>query len=163
MTRMREDDRFRAVTPESVVLATSKKGNDLSEGRVKGEIWFDWAFVDFWRSGYCEHTRFNICYRFLMTLKDTIQKGFSLPPDQSFTAATSTGGTPNPETTMLLSSLRDVIQSQAGEIESLKAQLQQLQQSSVRCSFGRDLLSEPNVSERSKSEPESIRGSPERD
>jgi hypothetical protein len=62
MTRFREDDRFKAVSPESIVLSFSGHGGFPNgpvalavEREPQAEIWFDWAFVDFWKSNYCEH------------------------------------------------------------------------------------------------------------
>jgi hypothetical protein len=65
MARLREDERFKSVGPDTVVLpypsaATqhlqlqhgAKAGENDKE--KEGEIWFDWAFVDFWKSNYCE-------------------------------------------------------------------------------------------------------------
>ena len=59
MTRFREDDRFKSVTPESMVMSSwtlPGVGVDPNQNPVEpeGEIWFDWAFVDFWKSNHCE-------------------------------------------------------------------------------------------------------------
>lgn len=48
MTRFREDDRFKSVTPESMVLSSRVPNREQD-----GEIWFDWGFVDFWKSNHC--------------------------------------------------------------------------------------------------------------
>jgi hypothetical protein len=55
MTRLREDERFKVVTPESAVLpvrgaASAGAANPDDE---PAEVWFDWAFVDFFKSNYC--------------------------------------------------------------------------------------------------------------
>lgn len=59
MARLREDDRFKAVGPESIVLPYSTRANIQlglkPESDNEGEIWFDWAFVDFWKSNYCKY------------------------------------------------------------------------------------------------------------
>ncbi|KAL0575564.1 Vesicle-mediated ER to Golgi transport protein [Marasmius crinis-equi] len=101
LSRLREDDRFKAVSPEVCVLPfnTTSKAEER-----EGEIWFDWAFVDFWKSNYY-----------------TIQRGLSTEPGQ---LASPSGGQ-TAELTMLVSSLREVIHTQAQEIETLKAQLKQ--------------------------------------
>ncbi|KAF9262665.1 hypothetical protein L218DRAFT_929127 [Marasmius fiardii PR-910] len=107
MSRLREDERFKAVSPDNSVLpfSTSSTTSHLQKPDEKeGEIWFDWAFVDFWKSTYY-----------------TIQRGLSTEPDQL--ASSSSGQTT--ELTMLVSSLREVIRTQSEEIESLKAQLKQ--------------------------------------
>jgi hypothetical protein len=63
MARLREDDRFKSVGPDAVVLPYpgpahlqlqhGLKGGE-AEKEKEGEIWFDWAFVDFWKSNYCK-------------------------------------------------------------------------------------------------------------
>jgi len=112
MLRIRDDDRFKSIGPDSIVLLYS--GPVPSTGRKsdvndKAEVWFDWAFVDFWKSNYY-----------------TIQRGFSTEPDQQ---SSSTAGQ-NVETSMLISSLRDVIQKQAQEIANLQQQLKQTSKTS---------------------------------
>ncbi|KAF5365978.1 hypothetical protein D9758_006671 [Tetrapyrgos nigripes] len=108
LSRMRDDDRFRNVSPEGVVFPL---------GSDKGEIWFDWAFVDFWKSGYY-----------------TVQRSLSTSPDQLASASGQSA-----ETAILISSLRDSLRTQTVEIESLKEQLRQLQaQQSDRAQGGKD-------------------------
>ena len=55
MIRIREDDRFKSVGPDS--LAFGYNGPTQPTGRTevgeKAEVWFDWSFVDFWKSNYC--------------------------------------------------------------------------------------------------------------
>jgi hypothetical protein len=61
MARIREDDRFKAVGPDSVVFphpqshgqSGLKSAGVKAGGETEGEIWFDWAFVDFFKSNYC--------------------------------------------------------------------------------------------------------------
>lgn len=58
MVRLREDERFKAIGPDSIVLPYPSATN-LHPGlkpvtESEGEIWFDWAFVDFWKSNYCK-------------------------------------------------------------------------------------------------------------
>ena len=57
ISRLREDEQFKAVGPDTIVLPyvisshiqpSLKPDTDDEE-----EIWFDWAFVDFWKSNYC--------------------------------------------------------------------------------------------------------------
>ncbi|KAF5354901.1 hypothetical protein D9756_005524 [Leucocoprinus leucothites] len=105
VARLREDDRFRAIGPESVVqaspLATKPVAPQKPADQEEAEIWFDWAFVDFWKSNYY-----------------TIQRAFPADPNQVSASAGQT-----PETAMLIASLREVIRKQAEEIESLQKQL----------------------------------------
>ena len=67
--RLRDDDRFRAVGPDNCVVASPTvhlpphhahqappvAGQAPPKAELEeGEIWFDWAFVDFWKSNYCK-------------------------------------------------------------------------------------------------------------
>lgn len=57
MARFREDELFKAVGPDSIVLpfpVSSLPSAKGTTGSAEAEIWFDWAFVDFWKSNYCE-------------------------------------------------------------------------------------------------------------
>ncbi|KAF8161793.1 p115 like vesicle tethering protein [Mycena galopus ATCC 62051] len=112
MARLREDERFKSVGPDAVVLPypsataqhlTLAKGGESDKDK-EGEIWFDWAFVDFWKSNYY-----------------TVQRGLSTEPDQLSSSASGQ----SLESAMLISSLRDVIQKQTTEIEALQRQLQE--------------------------------------
>ncbi|KAF9047483.1 p115 like vesicle tethering protein [Panaeolus papilionaceus] len=105
MSRFREDERFKAVGPDTVVLPRPASTVQLTQAPTpdEGEIWFDWSFLDFWKSNYY-----------------TIQRGLSSDPDQ---LSASSGQ--NAEATMLIASLRDVIRQQSNEIDDLKRQLKQ--------------------------------------
>ncbi|KAJ7478630.1 p115 like vesicle tethering protein [Mycena galericulata] len=108
MARMREDDRFKTVGPDTVVLPYPTpqhlQPGLKGESEKEGEIWFDWAFVDFYKSNYY-----------------TVQRGLSTEPDQLSSSASGQ----SVETAMLISSLRDVIRNQAQEIETLQRQLKE--------------------------------------
>ncbi|KAF7350880.1 hypothetical protein MSAN_01650100 [Mycena sanguinolenta] len=115
MARLREDERFKSVGPDAVVLPYPsasaaqhlqqlQKGAGESEKEKEGEIWFDWAFVDFWKSNYY-----------------TVQRGLSAQPDQLSSSASGQ----SQESAMLIASLRDVIQKQTSEIEALQRQLKE--------------------------------------
>lgn len=57
MSRVREDERFRAIGPEDVILPygfPSLHSATTGQHDDNVEIWFDWAFVDFWKSNYCK-------------------------------------------------------------------------------------------------------------
>ncbi|KAF7782771.1 hypothetical protein Agabi119p4_2147 [Agaricus bisporus var. burnettii] len=108
IARLREDDRFKAVGPDNVVLVspfTTKSGPTVPNQtpHEEAEMWFDWAFIDFWKSNYY-----------------AVQRGLTTDPDQVSASAGQ-----NPETVMLVSSLREVIRKQAEEIESLQKQLKE--------------------------------------
>jgi hypothetical protein len=52
---IREDDRFKDIRPDSIVLPYLYPYPAHMHGpRNEGEIWFDWPFVDFWKSNCCE-------------------------------------------------------------------------------------------------------------
>ncbi|KAH7921643.1 hypothetical protein BV22DRAFT_1038405 [Leucogyrophana mollusca] len=102
MTRVREDERFKAVGPEAMVLSYPMHAPlGANPADAEGEIWFDWAFVDFWKSNHY-----------------TVQRGLAMDPNA---LAASSG--PSAESAMLISSLRDVIRSQAQEIDDLQNKL----------------------------------------
>ncbi|KAH9834186.1 p115 like vesicle tethering protein [Rhodofomes roseus] len=107
--RLREDDRFKAIGPDTLVLTPPSAPSHLQAGPAakpeveEGEMWFDWAFVDFWKSNYY-----------------TVQKGLHADPN-SLSSSPGMG-----ETAMLVASLKDVIRNQAKEIDTLRAQLQEL-------------------------------------
>lgn len=62
MARLREDARFRAVQPDAFDQETHESQGaqaeledaELDEGL---ELWFDWAFVEFWKNHYCKPYR----------------------------------------------------------------------------------------------------------
>ncbi|EGO26144.1 hypothetical protein SERLADRAFT_447399 [Serpula lacrymans var. lacrymans S7.9] len=105
MNRLREDDRFKAVGPTSIVLpyptAISLRSGTTAPSETEGEIWFDWAFVDFWKSN-----------------QYTIQRGLGTDPN-----AMSPSAGASAESAMLISSLRDVIRSQAQELEEMQQKI----------------------------------------
>ncbi|KAJ3827059.1 p115 like vesicle tethering protein [Lentinula raphanica] len=103
MARLREDDRFKNVSPETLVQHYPGTAPHSQTTVQEGEVWFDWAFVDFWKSNYY-----------------TVQRGLSTDPDQ---LASASG--PSAETAMLIASLQDTLRSQSQEIEELRKQIQQ--------------------------------------
>ncbi|KAG9312335.1 hypothetical protein JVU11DRAFT_7651 [Chiua virens] len=117
MARFREDDRFKLVTPESMVMTSRASAGvaivpNQNSAAQEGEIWVDWAFVDFWKSNHY-----------------AVQRGLSTDPNALSSSASSTSG-PSPETAMLIDSLRDVIRTQATEIDTLQVRLKDLTTSS---------------------------------
>ncbi|KAI9457538.1 p115 like vesicle tethering protein [Russula earlei] len=80
MNRMREDERIKVVGPDSWVLPCPTPGpqaldpafTPMYEGEM--EIWFDWAFVDFWKA--------NI---------HTIQRGIVADPDSASSSTAQSG------------------------------------------------------------------------
>ena len=79
MTRVREDDRFKSVGPESMVLsypagpALLASGQRTQDQEQEGEIWFDWAFIDFWKSNHCAFASvLNTVYLFMLALSRII-------------------------------------------------------------------------------------------
>jgi hypothetical protein len=60
MARLREDPRFRAVQPDAFETEAGSESAPASEDvevEENLELWFDWAFVDFWKNHYCELRR----------------------------------------------------------------------------------------------------------
>ena len=58
MARLREDPRFRAVQPDAFDIEGGEAApvslDEVDEVDEGLELWFDWAFVDFWKNHYCE-------------------------------------------------------------------------------------------------------------
>ncbi|TFY58535.1 hypothetical protein EVG20_g8107 [Dentipellis fragilis] len=106
MARVRDDERLKAVAPEFWVLPcpTPQPQGTGYHALYAGEteLWFDWAFVEFWKSNM-----------------HTIQRGIVADPDSPPTAAAQSG-----EESVLVASLRAVIAKQTRELADLAAQLQ---------------------------------------
>ena len=62
MARLREDPRLAGAAPDAVVVPRPRSDGTDNYGRKpeeasstdEGELWFDWAFVEFWKANYCE-------------------------------------------------------------------------------------------------------------
>lgn len=142
MARLREDERFKAVGPDSIVLPFPTPANTQiglkSEGENEGEIWFDWAFVDFWKSNYCKprlnhlsleaeiwqrHRAKRVRHRSQLTVVLFKYVRSYMPVAESrFDSFEGQSA----ESAMLVASLRDVIRNQAQEIESLERRVKEL-------------------------------------
>jgi intracellular protein transport protein USO1 len=133
------------VGPDSIVLPypTPSHPGLKPEVESESEIWFDWAFVDFWKSNYCVSCVFlflssDVIVSDNRMRSDSVQRGFSTDPE----SLSSTSGEyffrssyrvvteyprvgQNVEAAMLVASLRDAIRSQSQEIEDLKKQLRE--------------------------------------
>lgn len=137
--RLREDERFKTVGPDNMILSYTSAshlqlGTNKADKAEEGEIWFDWAFVDFWKSNYCGF--FQVALIMYLYLLDTIQRGLSNGPNTLSSSSCSSFLTlelkissnssriaQNAETAMLIGSLRETIRKQAKEIEDLQAKL----------------------------------------
>ena len=80
MARLREDPRFKAVQPDAFENEPpADLPQEMEEDPEDGlELWFDWAFVDFWKNHYCKPHFSRPCSS-LMT--DTIQRSIAIDPD----------------------------------------------------------------------------------
>ncbi|ORX35648.1 p115 like vesicle tethering protein [Kockovaella imperatae] len=101
MARLREDPRFRAVQPESFEQDPTQL--DPVEDLDDLELWFDWAFVDFWKNHYY-----------------TIQRSIAIDPDavRGPTTASDDG-----ETAAIIMTLRQKLKAQTDEVVQLQAKL----------------------------------------
>jgi hypothetical protein len=64
MARLREDPRFKAVQPDAFENEPpAELPQEMEEDPEDGlELWFDWAFVDFWKNHYCEPVLYGVSY-----------------------------------------------------------------------------------------------------
>ncbi|KAI0031987.1 p115 like vesicle tethering protein [Vararia minispora EC-137] len=124
LTRLREDERMKIVQPGYWVLPCptprSLTLGFMSRYEEETEIWFDWSFVDFWKS-----------------VNQTVIRGLMQDPD----APPSSSGTSQSGESVLVASLRDALSKQALEIDDLKRRLKEVtaSQTTVRCAVAREL------------------------
>ncbi|ELU42002.1 transporter [Rhizoctonia solani AG-1 IA] len=100
MARVREDERFKAVGPDSPVIPAGLGLEDEPQPEedgevVGGDVWLDWGFVEFWKGN-----GWAVYWEDLVAM--------------------------NEETAELIRSLKETIRAQAGELESLTEQLGKL-------------------------------------
>lgn len=91
MARVREDERFKAVGPDSPVIAPGlgledeyTEGDGEGEGNTaQGDVWLDWGFVEFWKSNACKSDAPKIrgSSSLINLMVDTIQRAISVDPD----------------------------------------------------------------------------------
>jgi len=57
----KEDVRFREIEPDSFVFGypTPKEASVDAEIDGEAETWFDWGFLEFWKSNYCNNLAFE--------------------------------------------------------------------------------------------------------
>ncbi|EED83908.1 predicted protein [Postia placenta Mad-698-R] len=110
---LRDDDRFKAIGPDTLVLSMPAAPSHLHSGPAvaskpeieEGEIWFDWPFIDFWKSNYC-------------------MSPLLYPNALGSSPGANTHHFYDDIAYSRSSSLKDVIRNQATEIDSLRSQLQ---------------------------------------
>ena len=104
MARLREDPRFRAVQPEAFDQDTTPL-DPAAEDELDDnlELWFDWAFVDFWKNHYY-----------------TIQRSIAIDPDA---VRGSTSSADDGETAAIIMSLRQKLKAQTDEVMQLQSKL----------------------------------------
>ncbi|WWD17057.1 hypothetical protein CI109_101494 [Kwoniella shandongensis] len=110
MARLREDPRFRAVQPDGFDTESSDPVAQLHDGDATEvddglELWFDWAFVDFWKNHYY-----------------TIQRSIAIDPD----AVRGSGPVDDGESAAIIMSLRQKLKSQTEEVVHLQTKLEAL-------------------------------------
>ncbi|WWC69929.1 uncharacterized protein I206_103873 [Kwoniella pini CBS 10737] len=111
MARLREDPRFRAVQPDAFetegpdAIAAATADGDTEEIDEGLELWFDWAFVDFWKNHYY-----------------TIQRSIAIDPD----AVRGSGPVDDGETAAIIMSLRQKLKAQTDEVVQLQSKLEAL-------------------------------------
>jgi Sec-independent protein translocase protein TatA len=132
MARVRDDDRFRHVSPESIILPLPYQLVTLNTV-TEGEIWLDWGFVEFWKANYCTWyslftdnsfiTVLTSGFSFIFFWIDTVQRGVTADPDTIITGPGDTA-----ELQLVIASLRDVVRKQADELGVAKSEITQLKQ-----------------------------------
>ncbi|KIR59331.1 hypothetical protein I314_04848 [Cryptococcus bacillisporus CA1873] len=108
MARLREDPRFRAVQPDDFELTSllSSQPTMEDEDEENMEVWFDWAFVDFWKNHYY-----------------TIQRSIAIDPDVPRNAPPADDA----ETAAIIMSLRSKLKTQTDEVTNLTNKIESLQ------------------------------------
>ncbi|KAI0048589.1 hypothetical protein FA95DRAFT_1654923 [Auriscalpium vulgare] len=106
--RVRDDERIKVVGPDFWVLPcptpTALNPAFIPMYENETEVWFDWAFVEFWKSN-----------------NNTIQRSIVADPESASSSAAQSG-----EESVLVASLRTVIAKQSAEIEALQTKLKEL-------------------------------------
>ncbi|KAL1411603.1 Vesicle-mediated ER to Golgi transport protein [Vanrija albida] len=115
MARLREDPRFRAVQPDAFDTegdnATDAAQVQDNEEEDEGlELWFDWAFVDFWKNHYY-----------------TIQRSIAVDPDAVRGAVVD-----DSEQAEIIMSLRSKLKAQTEEVVNLQKQLSSSQEKQAK-------------------------------
>lgn len=120
MARLREDPRFKAVQPDAF------EDGDAEEPEEGLELWFDWAFVDFWKNHYCTS-------RLAQLTTDTIQRSIAIEPD----AVRGSGrewhldhadlAIDDGETASIIMSLRAKLKAESEKVMQLQAKLSKLE------------------------------------
>ncbi|GHJ85164.1 hypothetical protein NliqN6_1566 [Naganishia liquefaciens] len=112
MARLREDPRFKAVQPDQFDTDANQAvaqdgalpvGQDVDEEDGL-EIWFDWAFVDFWKNNYY-----------------TIQRSIAVDPD-----AVRGSTSEDSEAMAVMASLREKVAEKTAEIDNLHQKMSTL-------------------------------------
>ncbi|KAI5452848.1 Vesicle-mediated ER to Golgi transport protein [Naganishia albida] len=113
MARLREDARFKAVQPDQFDTEPSPPAPGQDVGAPVGddvdeedglEIWFDWAFVDFWKNNYY-----------------TIQRSIAIDPD-----AVRGSTSEDSEAMAVMASLRAKVTEKSAEIDALHQKMSTL-------------------------------------
>lgn len=88
ITRLREDERFKTVGPDSIIIdvsSTSEEGDGgAGSDPSRGEAWLDWSFVEFVKGNYCECVLLHQCANVDLdrcALQDTVQRAIMADPD----------------------------------------------------------------------------------
>lgn len=107
MARLREDPRFRAVQPDAFdtdgdEATAPPPEHDDDEGL---ELWFDWAFVDFWKNHYY-----------------TVQRSIAVDPD----VVRQANATDDGSTAEIIMNLRQKLKASTEEVVSLQTQMTNL-------------------------------------
>jgi hypothetical protein len=115
MARLREDPRFRAVQPDAFDTEGEEATTTVHEDPEMDEaleLWFDWAFVDFWKNSYY-----------------TIQRAIAVEPD-AVRGPAVVGD--DAESAEIIASLREKLRTQTAQVVELQTQVSGIQGEHVK-------------------------------
>lgn len=140
MNRLKDDDRFKTIGPDSFVLPYTGLQSTLVSAGAQGEIWFDWNFTEFWKSNFYSMQRAIMMdpnaissqshedsdqAALISSLKETIQNQAVEINHLKEAAQRGPAVQDSPETLALVSSLQDRVQQQQNELNILRSDLDQ--------------------------------------
>ncbi|KAE9386748.1 hypothetical protein BT96DRAFT_1026103 [Gymnopus androsaceus JB14] len=122
IARLRKDERFITVSLVQYYPSSAPylQATTVAAATAEGEVWFNGAFVDFWKLNYYKWYRFVYVVGKLMYELALLE-----PPKEGFLRG-SAGFYICAETAMLISSFQDTLRNNGAKIAALKSELDSL-------------------------------------